>query len=188
MVGMAGATKGKLLAAAVQVLLDQGWSEATAREISTRAGVPLGSIHYHYGSTPALLRAAAMAGLESLFAAPAARAASATSPAELLELSTAWLTADSLGAAKARFLLETLLRAHIDPELGKQVAKALHDWRRGLALLLSAIPGQDMGAEQDALAAAIAAVAMGLLVHALADPSFPVAAASEAIVRLLPPP
>lgn len=55
----AGATKQKLLRAALASFSTQGYAAASTRHIETAAGVKRGLINYHFGSKQALWRAAA---------------------------------------------------------------------------------------------------------------------------------
>lgn len=48
-------TRGRILAAAKEALLDIGFSKLSTRKIAETAGVPLSQIHYHFGSKQNLL-------------------------------------------------------------------------------------------------------------------------------------
>lgn len=48
-------TRGRILAAAKEALLDIGFSNLSTRKIAETAGVPLSQIHYHFGSKQNLL-------------------------------------------------------------------------------------------------------------------------------------
>src|SRR5256886_17609588 len=52
-----------LLAGAVRCLREKGYAHTTARDIVAASGTNLASIGYHYGSTKALLNAAALAAM-----------------------------------------------------------------------------------------------------------------------------
>ncbi len=61
--------KEKLLAGALECLLDKGYARTTARDVAAAAGVSLAAIGYHFGTTDALLHAALDKALESWGAA-----------------------------------------------------------------------------------------------------------------------
>src|ERR1043166_1179893 len=49
-----GSTKGRILAAAEEVFAAKGFQGASTREIATRAGVNISSLHYHWESKETL--------------------------------------------------------------------------------------------------------------------------------------
>jgi AcrR family transcriptional regulator len=53
----AGSTRAAIVAVASQVFAERGFRGASVREITTRAGVNLGAITYHFGSKAALFEA-----------------------------------------------------------------------------------------------------------------------------------
>lgn len=57
--------KEKLLAGALECLLDKGYARTTARDVASAAGVSLAAIGYHFGTTDALLNAALDQALEA---------------------------------------------------------------------------------------------------------------------------
>ena len=59
-------TSEKLLDAALDVILEKGWAQASTRAVADRAGVRPGVVHYHVASQQDLRIDAAMRGLEPL--------------------------------------------------------------------------------------------------------------------------
>ena len=59
-------TSEKLLDAALDVILEKGWAQASTRAVADRAGVRPGVVHYHFASQQDLRIDAAMRGLEPL--------------------------------------------------------------------------------------------------------------------------
>ncbi|HEY2256622.1 MAG TPA: CerR family C-terminal domain-containing protein [Variovorax sp.] len=68
------ATRSHLIETAGQVFAQRGYAEATSKEVCERAGVPLASVNYHFGSRDGLYEAVLIAahqqliGLEELMA------------------------------------------------------------------------------------------------------------------------
>lgn len=95
------ATRQHLLETAGQVFAERGFAETTSKEICERAGVPLASVNYHFGSKEGLYEAVLLAahrqlmGLEDL----AALAAGIDDPSQRLRTVLSHLVNLSLRAA-----------------------------------------------------------------------------------------
>lgn len=61
-------TRQRLLDTAGQVFAERGYADATSKEICERAGVPLASVNYHFGSRDALYEAVLIEGHRQLIA------------------------------------------------------------------------------------------------------------------------
>lgn len=177
-------TRARILAAAAELIAEQGWEGVSTRDIAARAGVTQGVVTYHSRSKDELLRAASLAAAEEMLAGPTA-ALLETEP-----LADGLLTIGPLLAAirdqprPMLLLFETMLRAGRDPELRDALATMLHEFREVLANALrrEQVAGR-LRAELDpnACATALAAGLDGLFLHAIVDATVD----PEAAVRAL---
>lgn len=120
--------KEALVAAAVEIVREEGFSAASARAIAERAGCAQGLVFYHFGSVTALLLAALDAVSAERSTRYSAAMAAATSPADLARLARAILDED-LEAGHAAVLVQLIAGASSTPGLGTAVAERLAPWR-----------------------------------------------------------
>jgi AcrR family transcriptional regulator len=182
------ATRQALLDAAAALIAETGWCAVTTRAIAARAGVPHGAVSYHFEGKDDLLREAALSATRQALAAPLALAAQAGSVAELLSGTFAWYAAGGLSDPAVAQLLETAREAVRDNALRAPIAADLHDYRKALADLVRR--DQQRGAlvgavPADGVAAAIAALLDGLLLHLVLDPELDTRPAAAAVLGLL---
>ena len=163
-----------LLAGAVACLREKGYAHTTARDIVAASGTNLASIGYHYGSTKALLNAAALKALEDfgeqMAQAMGADAATALTTAERFE--RFWATViESFGTSREVWLatFDIFAVAQRDPEMRAAVADGVEDAR---ALWAQALYGVDPADRQQARAVGSLhqALVSGVLVQWLIDP------------------
>ena len=57
----------RLLAAAVELIPERGWTAVSTRVLAERAGVTPSVVHYHYSSLQALLREAVVGAMRQTF-------------------------------------------------------------------------------------------------------------------------
>lgn len=165
----------------------------TTRAIASRAGVPHGAISYHFAGREDLLREAATTKLAELFDPPLALARTAPGTTALVEETLGWFEAGGLAAPAAGILVEILCQAARDDSLREQAAGMLRQYREALNDLIRASgrPGEqppapaDGAATGEGLAAIIAAVMDGLLLHAFIDRDLNLSAARTALLDLL---
>ncbi|MBS2964633.1 TetR/AcrR family transcriptional regulator [Actinocrinis puniceicyclus] len=182
------ATRRALLDAAAALVAESGWCAVTTRAIAARAGVPHGAVSYHFAGKEELLREAALAATRQALAAPAAFATQAGSVAELLEGTFAWYAAGGLADPAVAQLLETARQAARDPLLRAPIAAELHDYRKALADLVRRDQQRGAlaaGVPADGVAAAIAALLDGLILHLVLDPDLDTQPAAAAVLGLL---
>jgi len=165
-----------LLKAGIACLQDKGYAGTTARDVADRAGVSLGAIGYHFGSTHGLLDAALAEAVRGWF--DPLIALSARAPAHI--------TREQLGPALDRLLktfnanrplvvayFEALLRAEHAPGLRRTMAADFDALRvavtRALDQLQAARP-ESMRADPVVLATLVMAVFDGLIIQWLLDP------------------
>ena len=183
-----GATRERLLRAAIELIAEAGWGGVTTRSVAERAGVNQALVHYHYRSVPGLLREAAYAAMAATFEPAMSRLAEAQDPvAGLRAVVTALLEIDPQ-APESLVVAEATVQAVRDAELGSQVRQMLTVFREVLAERLGAArdSGRLSPAIQPAgLATALAGLLDGLALHRMIDPSVNVGSAAEAIQALL---
>lgn len=163
--GRGEATRGRLIAAALQLFGQRGYEGVGAREITKAAGVPLSAIPYHFGTKQALYRAVIerITGELAEALAPAAAAASAA-------LSRSQRAAsDALAMFQGRLLdviaanpeseawSKLLLREHMDP--GPAFDLVYDDAARGAIELMAALIGRTTQRDADDPAVLIEAFA-----------------------------
>ncbi|MGH3415303.1 MAG: TetR family transcriptional regulator [Actinocrinis sp.] len=181
-------TRQALLDAAAALIAETGWCAVTTRAIAARAAVPHGAVSYHFGGKDELLREAALTATRAALAAPLALAAQAGSVAELLSGTFAWYGGGGLSDPAVAQLLETAREAARDPALRAPIAAELGDYRKTLADLVRR--DQRRGAlvatvPADGVAAALAALLDGLILHLVLDPDLDTRPAAAAVLGLL---
>lgn len=163
-----------LLAGAVACLREKGYAHTTARDIVAASGTNLASIGYHYGSTKALLNAAALKALddfgEQMAQAMGADAATASTTVERFERFWARVI-ESFGTSREVWLatFDIFAVAQRDPEMRAAVADGIEDAR---AFWAQALYGVDPADRQQARAVGSLhqALVSGVLVQWLVDP------------------
>jgi AcrR family transcriptional regulator len=123
-----GDTKADLIAAAIQVLRDSGFSGASARKIAQRAGCNQALVFYHFGSVPDLLVAALQDVSARRMEAYQGLLDHTGTLADLADAARAVFEAD-LDAGHVRVLTEMISGAQSVPGLGERVAQVLAPWR-----------------------------------------------------------
>jgi AcrR family transcriptional regulator len=183
-----GATRERLLTAAIELIAEAGWGGVTTRAVAERAGVNQALVHYHYRSVPGLLREAAYAAMSATFEPLMLRLVEAGDPVAALRGMFEGLTEINPDAPESRAVAEATVQAVRDPELGAHVRQMLTLYRQELAQRLAATQSDRRlatSAEPAALAAALAGLLDGLALHRLIDPELDVSAASAAVLALL---
>lgn len=161
-------TRAGLLEAAVDVVRDRGWEGATTRAIADRAGTPAGSIHYYFGSVDDLVFEA----LSSRVAEDAMAAMAGIDPDDIARWGDTLAAISPRTAGEdARLWLELSLRATQHEPVARWMREFLREARTGLAAALG----------DDDLATGLLALADGLLLQKMIDPSLDMAAAFTAL-------
>jgi AcrR family transcriptional regulator len=110
-------TKAALINAAGELFAAQGFHSVTARQITTKAGVALSAIPYHFGSMEALYREVLVAACEvSAEAQPLAEQALKAAPDDGLRLAIRWAIED-FAAQKVAWPVKLVEREALDPSL-----------------------------------------------------------------------
>ena len=178
-----GTNRAKLIAAAYQVLMEQGYEAASIKEIAKAASVAPGLVHYYFASKDELL----LAVLEEAAAdyATEMRQLSADQPPE--RIFPAALAARQQRVLRQpdreRLRYEIFALGLTNPTLRPSVARLLATGRDGISNIIRAGAGDDM-AEVAATAAVFLAALDGLALQKLLDPDFDLARAYGVLERL----
>jgi AcrR family transcriptional regulator len=120
-------TRRSLVDAAIETLKEQGFSGASARAISERAGLNQGLIFYHFGSVANLLLAALDAVSDDRMVRFSAAVENVSSPNELMDVA-AQIFREDLDTGHVTVLVEMIAGASSTPGLGVEVATRIGPW------------------------------------------------------------
>jgi AcrR family transcriptional regulator len=164
-----------LLAGAKRCLYEKGYARTTARDIVAASGTNLGSIGYHYGSTPALMQAAMLSAIEDWGDVLGAALATDGADEAADPLVRYWQRViGSIRSHRQLWLasVEAMIQSEHSPELKAQLAEGMEQGRSGLAAMLT---GQDEETIDEQTVRTIGSVAMalmsGVLTQLLTDPA-----------------
>lgn len=158
--------RGRLLAAARELIAEVGWSGVSTRVLAERAGVRYGLVHYHFESLQALLRQATLEAMGGMLDGTAALLGEAASPADGVEAMLSELDRyDGTDPASLLFI-EGYLAATRDVELRTGMAELLTTFRTALTAAFA-----DAGHQSpDGAARLVMAVFDGFILHKGLDP------------------
>jgi AcrR family transcriptional regulator len=180
-------TRTAITDAAIALIGEVGWGQVTTRAIAARAQVPHGAIGYHFAGKADLLRGAAVEATMRVLAEPLALARQAAGVRELLDGTFGWYASGGLSDPSVALLLETVRQAGRDELLREPIAAELRRYRQALAELVAT--DQQRGAIRPAdpagVAALLAALLDGLLLHLVLDPALDLQALAAAAYSLL---
>ncbi|MBF6181182.1 TetR/AcrR family transcriptional regulator [Nocardia otitidiscaviarum] len=160
-------TRARLMAAAVELIVERGWGAVTTRLVADRAGVRPGLVHYHFPSVTDLLIESALDVARAEFDAVMARLTEVDGPEGMRRVLAAvgsYSATDPSMVALSEMMLAATRHQRLRDELGRFVAQA----RAGLTDWFRAQPGD---ADPEATAAAVLALLDGLVLHRLIDPT-----------------
>lgn len=187
-------TRQRLLDAAAQLIVEDGWGAVTTRRVADRAGLRPGLVHYHFSSVTDLLIEAALASARREMARATEAISQADDPsqgvAKVLEAVSEYTGTDPTTVLFSEMLLAS---TRLEP-LRTQLAELMTEWRTGVAEWLrvsnaTALPGGSGdagGSEDDAEATALllGAAIDGLVLHRLIDPSIARISVAGPLARL----
>ncbi|MDT0303729.1 TetR/AcrR family transcriptional regulator [Streptomonospora wellingtoniae] len=168
---MSQETRTRLLAGALQTLVEHGIAGASARTIAGAAGVNQGLVFYHFGSVDNLLAEACRYGSGQRVARYRDRFAAVASLDELVELGRV-VHAEERAAGHVATLGQLLAGAQSHPRLAEATAAGLELWIAELEQVLARVlSGGPMAGLVDVggLARAMAAGFVGLELYEGAD-------------------
>ena len=161
-------TRERLLAASRRQIVAQGWQAASSRLVTSDAGVPLGSIRYHFGSREAMLREAALTEVQAMFRTPWELMTSSTTPEGLVHALVGWVTSADTTAEQQALLLEVMAHSRRDPQLADLLEQSLSTYRDAISAAVKRVTSMK-GAEARAVADGLAAQANGLWLQAVVE-------------------
>ena len=173
--------------AAAELIAERGWGRVTTRAVAERAGVPHGSVSYHFRGKQELLTEAALHAFQQ--AVPIEEFAALATVDDLIGLIAAEVgDPDAIDSVLSRLMLEAMREAARDPPLRERMGAMLGQYRRLIVETVRAEQGRGAvfgGAPPEAIAILLGAVGDGLLLHVLLDPELDTTAAIEALRSLL---
>ena len=181
------ATRQRLLRAATELIAEVGWGRVTTRAIAERAGLPHGTVSYHFRGKQELLIEATLQMLEQAFSLQELQ--QLRSVADVLQITAARIAdLDAVDPILSELALEAMLEARHNPELRERMAAMTRDFRALLTELVRA--EQKHGAISHhappaALATLILTAGDGLFLNAMLDPELDVTEALDALRKLL---
>jgi AcrR family transcriptional regulator len=181
------ATRQRLLRAAAELIAELGWGRVTTRAVAERAGLPHGTVSYHFRGKQELLIEAALVTIEQAFSREELQ--HLRSVADVLEISAARITdLDAVDPVLSELVIDAMLEARRNPALRERMGAMTVDFRRLLTELVST--EQEHGAISNqapaaALATLILAAGDGLFLNAMLDPELDVTEALDALRKLL---
>ncbi|WP_314175357.1 TetR/AcrR family transcriptional regulator [Streptomyces winkii] len=194
-------TRQRLLDAAAQLIVEDGWGAVTTRRVADRAGLRPGLVHYHFSTVTDLLIEAALSAARREMAKAAEAMSQADDPSlgvhQMLETVSDYTATDPTTVLFSEMLLAS---TRLD-RLRTQLAELLSEWRTGVAEWLRAANtaagaagshaeegSGDASASQDdaeATALLLGAAIDGLVLHRLIDPSTARISVAAPLVRLV---
>ncbi|RLK54962.1 TetR/AcrR family transcriptional regulator [Actinokineospora cianjurensis] len=151
----------RLLAAAVALVPERGWTAVSTRVLADRAGVTPSVVHYHFASVRALLAEAVVAAMRAVAAELDDVLATAESPVAAVEAMVASVDRHTGTDPTSLLFVEAYLAATRDEALRRDIAEIVTGLRQRLGAWLAE---HGVDAPQDT-AAAVLAVLDGLLLH-----------------------
>ncbi|MFI6367988.1 TetR/AcrR family transcriptional regulator [Nocardia sp. NPDC050630] len=160
-------TRAKLMAAAVELIAEQGWGAVTTRMVAERAGVRPGLVHYHFPSVTDLLVDASLQLARTEYDALMAGVLAASGPAAMTQMLIAigsYTGTDTATVAMSEMMLAATRHERLRIELGRFVAEAR-------AAMTAWLREQGSTVDPEATAAVVLALVDGLILHRLIDPT-----------------
>lgn len=171
----------RLLAAAAELIVERGWTAVSTRTLAQRAGVTPSVVHYHFPSVQALLREAAITGMNAAVGELDKFLDSAGGAGDVVEAMLASVASYSGTDPTSMLFIEAYLAGTRDEVLREQIADALRSLRVSLGRRLA-----DRGvADPDATAAVLLAALDGVLLHRALDGGIDGQAAAAILRRLV---
>jgi AcrR family transcriptional regulator len=175
------------MAAAAELIAEVGWGRVTTRAVATRAGLPHGSVSYHFRGKQELLTEAALHAFQQAIPLEGFRALATVD--DLVGLIAAEVgDREALDPVLSGLMLEAMREAERDAGLRERMGALLGRYRQVMVDTVRADQqrgGAFAGASPEALALLIGAVGDGLMLHVLLDPELDARPALEALRALL---
>ncbi|NLU71342.1 TetR/AcrR family transcriptional regulator [Streptomyces sp. HNM0575] len=170
-------TRRRLLDAAAQLIVEDGWGSVTTRRVADRAGLRPGLVHYHFSTVADLLIEAALDAAQREMERAAEAMARADDPSQGVAQLLGMVAEYSAEDPTTVLFSEMMLASTRQERLRARLAEMLGEWRAGVAeWLRTANAGTDGGSsgstdDAEATALLLGAAIDGLVLHRLIDPS-----------------
>ncbi len=187
--GPSGAvTRGRLLSASAELIVERGWSAVTTRAVAERAGVNQALVHYHFGSISALRSESVMSRLGPATQALLDELLEDCPITESVRRVMRLIDEFDLGTETGVLMAESLLQATRDPVVAEAFGGVMGSWSEVLGPRL--VVAQERGVVRsdipaDQLASMLASFLDGYLIQRMADPAFDADTAADALITLL---
>jgi len=166
-------TRGRILKAAEECFVRDGYDAASVAEICERAGVTKGALYHHFPSKQALFLALLQGWLGRLDAGmEALRASAPTVPEGLLHMAGVTRFIFSEASGRLPIFLEFFDQASHDREVWQATVAPYRRYRDWFAEMIrtGVAEGSMRPVDPDAAAVSIVALAVGMLLQGLLDP------------------
>jgi len=137
-------TRDRILTAARECLLADGFAGLSTRKVAMQAGVPLSQIHYHFGSKEELILAILRRENDRLLGRQAAMFASELPLWKRWDLACDFLDQD-LETGYVRVLQEMIAAGWSSDVVAEEVRMMLYGWNRVLRELVASAEQEDLG-------------------------------------------
>ncbi|TNC22996.1 TetR/AcrR family transcriptional regulator [Amycolatopsis alkalitolerans] len=151
----------KLLAAAVELIPERGWTAVSTRILADRAGVTPSVVHYHFPSLQALLIEAVTGAMRQVLAESGTFFETARTPADAIGGMLASVDQYSGADPMSLLFIEAYLASTRDERLREEIAGLVDGFRQRLSRWLD----ERGEPAPEATAAVLAAVIDGLVLH-----------------------
>jgi AcrR family transcriptional regulator len=182
-----GDSRTRILEAARLVLAERGYSAATMREISARAGVALGLVNYHFKSRRQLLGEVTATSRKHFLGVLDERLPKQRGPGAVRRVLEIVLGLRELMPSWYALCAELDAQGFRDPELARAAVANKREGHRDVHEYLRyscAALGVERPADLEGIAATLLAAFDGIAVRSLLDPEFDVLGAYRALERM----
>jgi AcrR family transcriptional regulator len=138
-------TRQRLLDAAAQLIVEDGWGAVTTRRAADRAGLRPGLVHYHFRTVEDLLVEASLAAARREAGSAAELLASAGDPEEGVTQVLEMLSSYSAADPSTVLFSEMLLASTRVERLRGELAELLGEWRGAVADWLASVSAASGG-------------------------------------------
>ena len=186
--GTDDSTKQKILEAAIQQMVELGWSAVTTRRIAERAGVNNALIHYYFGTKDALLLEAASTMFAEEFSGPMTGVFTAPTLREGLRVYLDYLRVIEDHGPGVVVSVEALLRGVRDPAVADWIRDLLGGARQLLEqVVIAAQERGELPGELDPAGTAVVLAALldGLILYRLVFPDIDLDGVESSILTML---
>ncbi|UWE10565.1 TetR/AcrR family transcriptional regulator [Actinacidiphila bryophytorum] len=181
------ATREKLMAAAAELIAEVGWGRVTTRAVAERAGLPLGSVSYHFRGKQELLVEACTNAFSD--AVPFEEFAAVAGVSDLIDMIGAQLGHElETTPALTRLMFEAMREAERDEMLRERLGAMINEYRQAVVQAVRADQQRHVvpaTVSAEGIATLVTALGDGLLLHALLDPGTRVTDTLDALRALL---